>query len=127
MILIFFHAMVACKMILILFRRLSMKTIVIGTLSLIVSVGLAHGAAAEGKDLYTAKCQACHGANGEGKAAIGKAMGVTMKALGSKEVQSMSAADLKKIILSGQGKMKPVAGVTDKQADDIVAYVKTLK
>ena len=50
-----------------------------------------------------------------------------MKALGSKEVQATSAADMKKAILSGTGKMKPVAGITDKQADDIVAYVKTLK
>ena len=31
------------------------------------------------------------------------------------------------VILSGTGKMKPVAGITDMQADDIVAYVKTLK
>lgn len=104
-----------------------MKSIVIGTLSLIASVGLAHGGAAEGKDLYNAKCQSCHGANGEGKAAIGKAFGVTMAPLGSKEVKSMSDADIKKVILSGKGKMKAVAGVTDKQADDIVAYVKTLK
>ncbi|MBZ5578261.1 MAG: cytochrome c [Acidobacteriia bacterium] len=104
-----------------------MKTIVIGTLSLIVTVGLAYGSAAEGKGLYGTKCAACHGANGEGKAAIGKAFGVTMAPLGSKEVQSMSDADIKKVILSGKGKMKPVAGVTEKQADDIAAFVKTLK
>jgi hypothetical protein len=36
-------------------------------------------------------------------------------------------ADRKKAILFGTGKMKPVAGITDKQGDDIVAYVKTLK
>lgn len=104
-----------------------MKTTVMLTLSLVVSVGVADGGAAEGKDLYNAKCQSCHGANGEGKAAVGKAFGVIMKALGSKEVQATSAADMKKAILSGTGKMKPVAGITDKQADDIVAYVKTLK
>jgi hypothetical protein len=27
----------------------------------------------------------------------------------------------------GKGKMKPVSGVTEKQADDIVAFVRTLK
>lgn len=104
-----------------------MKLIAIGTLSLIASVGLAHAAAAEGKDLYTSKCQSCHGANGEGKPAIGKAFGVTMTPLTAKEVKSMPDADIKKIIVSGKGKMKAAAGVSDKQADDIVAYVKSLK
>lgn len=104
-----------------------MKTLVVGSLAIVVSVGLAYGGAPEGKALYGTKCAACHGTNGEGKAAIGKAFGVTMQPLASKDVQSMSDADLKKVILSGKGKMKPVAGVSDKQAEDIVAYVKTLK
>ena len=104
-----------------------MKLIAIGTLSLIAAVGLAHAAAADGKEPYNSKCQSCHGANGEGKAAIGKAFGVTMTPLTAKEVKSMPDADMKKIILAGKGKMKAVAGVSDKQADDIVAYVKSLK
>jgi len=29
--------------------------------------------------------------------------------------------------MTGQGKMKPVAGISDKQAGDIVAYIRTLK
>jgi len=104
-----------------------MKTLTIATLTIIASVGLAYAGAAEGKELFTAKCAPCHGANGEGKPAIAKMMGVTQKPLGSQEVQAKSDADLKKVILEGQGKMKPVAGVTAKQADDIVAYVRTLK
>jgi mono/diheme cytochrome c family protein len=104
-----------------------MKTLTIATLSLIASVGLAYADAADGKALYTAKCAACHGADGAGKPAIAKMMGVTQKPLASKEVQAKSDADLKKVIMEGQGKMKPVAGVTAKQADDIVAYLRTLK
>lgn len=104
-----------------------MKTLTIATLSLIASVGLAYAGAAEGKELYTAKCVACHGPTGEGKPAIAKMLGVTQKALGSKEVQARPDAELKKVILEGQGKMKPVASVTAKQADDIVAYLRTLK
>jgi mono/diheme cytochrome c family protein len=104
-----------------------MKTIVIATLSWIVSAGLLYAGAPEGKELFTAKCQACHGANGEGKAAIAKMFNVTMPQLASKEVQAKSDAELKKVILSGQGKMKPVAGVTEKQAGDIVAFLRTLK
>jgi len=104
-----------------------MKTIAIATLSWIVSAGLLQAGAPEGKELFMAKCQACHGANGEGKAAIAKMFNVTMPPLASKEVQAMSDGDLKKVILAGKGKMKPVAGVTEKQADDIVAFLRTLK
>ena len=104
-----------------------MKTIAYGTVSLIFLAGLAHAGAAEGKELYTSKCAPCHGANGEGKASIAKMFGVTLPALASKEVQAKSDADLKKVILAGKGKMKPVAGLTEKQADDVVAYVRTLK
>jgi mono/diheme cytochrome c family protein len=104
-----------------------MKTIAIATVSLIAAAGLTYAGAAEGKELYTARCQTCHGAKGEGKAAIGKMYNITMPNLASKEVQDKSDADLKKVITAGQGKMKPVSGVSDKQAGDIVAYVRTLK
>ena len=104
-----------------------MKTIAIATLSWIVSAGLLYAGASEGKELFTAKCQACHGANGEGKAAIAKMYNVTLPPLASKEVQAKSDADLKKVVVSGKGKMKAVAGVTEKQADDIVAFLRTLK
>ncbi|MBZ5727561.1 MAG: cytochrome c [Acidobacteriia bacterium] len=103
------------------------KTILIGTVSLIASAGLAFAGAPEGKEVYVAKCQSCHGANGEGKAAIAKMFNVTMPPLASKEVQAKSDAELKKVILSGKGKMKPVSGVSEKQADDVVAFVRTLK
>jgi mono/diheme cytochrome c family protein len=104
-----------------------MKTIAIAALSWIVSAGLLYAGAPEGKELFAAKCQACHGANGEGRAAIAKMFNVTMPPLASKEVQAKPDAELKKVILSGKGKMKPVAGVTEKQADDIVAFLRTLK
>ena len=104
-----------------------MKTIAVATLIWIVSTGLLYAGAPEGKELSTAKCQACHGANGEGKAAIGKMFNVTIPVLASKDVQAKSDTDLKKVILTGKGKMKAVAGVTEKQADDIVAFVRTLK
>ena len=49
-----------------------------------------------------------------------------MKPLASKEVQAKSDTDLKKTILEGTGKMKPVKDVDAKNADDIVAYLRTL-
>ena len=104
-----------------------MKTTILATLALIASAGLSWAGAAEGKEVYTAKCAPCHGANGEGKAAIAKMYNVTLPALSSKEVQAKTDAQLQAVILKGQGKMKPVAGITEKQAADVVAFLRTLK
>jgi len=104
-----------------------MKIILIGTITLIASFTLASAGAPEGKTLFASKCQACHGPNGEGKPAIAKMFNVTMRALGSKETQAKSDADIHKIVTGGQGKMKPVSGLTGQQVDDIVAFVRTLK
>ena len=86
----------------------------------------AFGAAAEGKAIFGTKCKGCHGADGQGNPAIAKMMKVTMHPLGSAEVQSKSDAELKKIITEGTGKMKAQT-LTAKQADDVVAYLRTLK
>ncbi len=79
-----------------------------------------------GKPIYTKRCATCHGAAGEGKEAIAKAMKVEMRHLGSKEVQAKSDADLKKIITTGSGKMKPVTGLSDQDVAGVIAYVRTL-
>ena len=104
-----------------------MKLFTIATLSLTVCLGFAYAGAPDGKPIFAAKCQACHGANGEGKASIAKMFNVTMPALGSKEIQVKSDADLKKTITEGHGKMKPVGGLDEKQVADVVAFVRTLK
>jgi hypothetical protein len=52
---------------------------------------------------------------------------VTMRDLKSPEVQAMSDDDIKKIIMNGKGKMKPVTTVTGAALDNVVAYVRSLK
>jgi mono/diheme cytochrome c family protein len=91
------------------------------------AAAFAAGDAAAGKDLFSKKCASCHGAAGEGKENIAKTLKVEMRQLGSKEVQAKSDDDLKKGILEGVGKMKPVAGIDAKGADDLVAFMRTLK
>jgi len=86
----------------------------------------AAGDAAAGKEIFLKKCASCHGQEGEGKEAIAKAMKVELKHLGSKEVQVKSDADIRKGILEGSGKMKPVKDVDAKTADDVIAFVRTL-
>jgi mono/diheme cytochrome c family protein len=95
-------------------------------MSISISVMWAADAAA-GKDVFGKKCAGCHGANGEGKDSIAKAMKIEFRPLGSNEVQAKSDADLKKFILEGSGKMKPVKDIDAKVAEDIVAYLRTLR
>ena len=80
-----------------------------------------------GQAVYDKSCKGCHGTDGTPNAGVAKAMKVEMHDLKSPEVQSKSDADLKKVIADGQGKMKPVAAVTGAAADNVVAYIKSLK
>ena len=50
-----------------------------------------------------------------------------MRHLGSKEVQAKSDAELTKDITAGNGKMKAVAGLSEADVANVVAFVRTLK
>ena len=81
--------------------------------------------ATAGKAAFAKKCASCHGAGGETNAKIASLMKVEMRHLGSKEVQAKSDAELKKNILQGIGKMKPIK-VDEQTADDLVLYLRSL-
>jgi mono/diheme cytochrome c family protein len=83
------------------------------------------GDAVRGKEVF-GRCSVCHGDSGQGKEAIGKMFGVTMMPLSSKEVQSLDNATLKKGIIEGKGKMKPVS-LSDQETADVIAFLRTLK
>jgi cytochrome c5 len=102
------------------------------TITLLIGIGAATATlvaadAAAGKAIFDKSCKTCHGADGTGNPNIAKMMKVDMRPLGSAEVQAQSDDDLKKIVTEGKGKMRPVAGVTGKSVDDVVAFVRTLK
>jgi mono/diheme cytochrome c family protein len=82
--------------------------------------------AGAGKAAYDKSCKTCHGADGTANPAIAKMMKVDMRNLQSPEVQAMSDDDLKKIIVEGKGKMKPMPSLSGSAAD-IVAYMRSLK
>ena len=73
--------------------------------------------------LYKSKCAACHGADGKGETAIGKAN--KMRDLGSADIQKQSDEDLQEIISKGKGKM-PAYGKSLKpeQIKDLVTYIR---
>jgi mono/diheme cytochrome c family protein len=76
---------------------------------------------------YATSCRSCHGADGTANPAIAKMMKVDIANLGSAEVQSMSDADLANVITGGKGKMRPVTSVTGASANNVVAYLRSLK
>jgi len=89
--------------------------------------GQAKGDAAEGKQAFMQHCAACHAADGNGKPAVAQLLKVTFPPLGGKEVQSLSDAEIAKVITEGKDKMKPVHDVTKKDVANIIAFVRTLK
>ena len=91
------------------------------------SLAMAAGDATAGKAVYDKACKMCHGADGTPNAGIAKSVKVPMAHLGDSAVQGMSDADLKAIVTGGKGKMKPVKSVTGKAADDVIAYMRSLK
>ena len=107
-----------------------MKSVFVLVLGLVVLVSTAPVSmaadAAAGKAIYSKKCANCHGPSGEGKESVAKMLKIELKHLGAKEVQAKSDAELQRIILKGDGKMKVVAGIDAKGADDVIAYVRTL-
>ena len=84
-------------------------------------------AAHPGQETFDKSCKTCHGAQGQGNPAMAKVLKVTMRQLGAKEVQAKTDDQLREDIAKGTGKMKPVAGLSKKQVDDLVGLIRTLK
>lgn len=78
-----------------------------------------------GEATYKAKCAMCHGATGTPSAGMAKAMGV--KPASDPAIKKLTAAEMFTAVKSGKGKMKPVAGLTDAQIKDAVAFYRGLK
>jgi len=85
------------------------------------------GDATAGKDVYLKKCKACHGEDGNGNEGMAKLLKVTFSPMSSDEVQSKSDADIKKIIVEGKDKMKPVKDISDTDINNVIAYLRTFK
>ncbi|MGA3009240.1 MAG: cytochrome c [Terracidiphilus sp.] len=78
-----------------------------------------------GEATYKAKCAMCHGATGVPSPGMAKAMGV--KPVSDPDIKKLTAAQMFTAVKGGKGKMKPVAGLTDAQIKDVVAFYRGLK
>lgn len=92
----------------------------------VAAIALQGANVAAGKAAYDKSCKTCHGLDGTANPAIAKMMKVEMKNLQSADVQAASDDELKKIIIDGKGKMRPMPNLSGSAAD-IVAYMRTLK
>jgi cytochrome c6 len=94
----------------------------------VISGALLFGSGAKADDaagLFKTKCAACHGADGKGETAMGKAN--KLRDLGSPDVQKQSDADLAAVIEQGKGKMPAYAkSLKPEQVKDLVGYIRSL-
>jgi mono/diheme cytochrome c family protein len=103
-------------------RKLTIASMI--TLFMLAST-VAFAAAPSAPDTFKGKCASCHGPDGAGATAVGKAMKV--RDLRSAEVQKQSDTDLQKVISDGKGKMpayKDKLSVAD--ISSLVAYIRGL-
>ncbi len=81
--------------------------------------------AEDGAAIYKSKCAMCHGATGTPSAGMAKMLGI--KPVSDPAMKAVTEAQVEATVKNGQGKMKPVAGLTDAQVKAVAAYFKTLK
>jgi cytochrome c6 len=104
-----------------LMDRVGEKTV----LALAIMIVFGTSVRADGAGDFKAKCAACHGADGTGSTATGKALKV--RDLASPDVQSQSDAQLTEIVTNGKNKMPAYKGkLTDDQIKGLVAYIREL-
>jgi cytochrome c6 len=99
-----------------------------GVLWTVISCGLvlwSNLAAADIAANYKTKCIMCHGADGKGNTAAGKAMGA--RDFASPEVQKESDAELIAITTKGKNKMPAYGGkLSDADIKDLIGYIRQL-
>lgn len=83
------------------------------------------GTAEDGRKLFVQNCAQCHGPDGSGSTAIGKAVGA--KDLRSPAAQKLSDVEIATQINQGKGNMPPFSGSLNKvNVNDLVAFVREL-
>jgi mono/diheme cytochrome c family protein len=80
---------------------------------------------ASGEKVFKAKCVSCHGPDGKGDTAAGKA--TKARDLSSDEVKKESDATWADIITKGKNKMPSYdKKISDAEVKDVIAYMRTL-
>jgi mono/diheme cytochrome c family protein len=113
------------------FKKVVAATTSLTVLALVVLFQTGSHAAAgpltvDGSDTFKTKCASCHGANGAGNTAAGKALKV--RDLSSSEVQAQTDNQLYGIVAKGKGKMPGFEkNLGADKCKELVAFIRTLK
>ena len=83
--------------------------------------------AEDGAAIYKSKCAMCHGPAGVPSAGMAKMLGI--KPVSDPAMKAVTEAQVENTVRKGSpnGKMKPIAGLTDAQVKAVAEYFKTLK
>jgi len=101
--------------------RIEQKIFLVLAIMFVVGVSVR----ADGAGDFKAKCALCHGADGSGSTATGKALKV--RDLGAADVQGQTDAQLTAIVTNGKNKMPAYKGkLTDDQIKGLVVYIRSL-
>src|SRR4249919_4008853 len=77
---------------------------------------------ASGEKVYKAKCASCHGPDGKGETAAGKA--TKARDLCSADVKKETDAEWTEIVVKGKNKMPPYdKKISDAEVKDVIAYM----
>ncbi len=99
--------------------------LIIGLMGAVLLLGLSAWGQETGESLYKAKCAVCHGPNGTGKTPMGEKLKVPD--MHSPEVQKMSDAELRTIIVKGKNKMLAYeTKLSKEQIDKLMVYIRDL-
>src|SRR3974390_2294474 len=80
---------------------------------------------ASGEKIYKAKCASCHGPDGKGETAAGKA--TKARDLCSADVKKEADAAWTEIIVKGKNKMPSYdKKITDAEVKDVIAYMRSV-
>jgi mono/diheme cytochrome c family protein len=80
---------------------------------------------ANGEKVYKAKCTSCHGADGKGETAAGKA--TKIRSICSDEARKETDQSWVDIVVKGKNKMpKYDKKITDADVKDVIAYMRSL-
>ena len=95
----------------------------VSVIAALLGVTVLSGADEGSEKLFKTKCAACHGADGKGETAIGKAN--KMRDLGSADVQKLGEEDLAEIISKGKNKMPAyLKSLKPEQIKELVTYIR---
>ena len=91
----------------------------------LAAAGLRAQDVAGGEKVYKAKCASCHGPDGKGETAAGKA--TKARDLCSADVKKETDAAWTEIIAKGKNKMPAYdKKITDAEVKDVIAYMRSL-